>query len=248
MKDVRLKENNEISFLEKIIPDLKGKKILDLGCGRGEFLTAMKAKGFDIIGVEPDPYKYEAIRKNEKEMGVRIEAIKAPGEELPFDSGTFDFIYCNNVIEHCKNPILLLKESYRVLKPQGLAYFTVINRFAFRDPHYHLNFLNLMPRWLAEKYIILRGRSKKPIHKTESRNKLSEMYYFTLNGFKKIAHKIGFVDIVDLKEYKIRHPEFISASDKRAVNLVRAIPFIYYLARLFYLSGFRLLLKKTKTS
>lgn len=244
MKATRIQENNEISFLEKIIPDLKQKKILDLGCGRGEFLTAMKAEGFDIIGVEPDPHKHEAIKINEKEMGVRTGAINAPGEDLPFDSGTFDFVYCNSVIEHCRDPIKLLEESHRVLKPSGLAYFTVINRFAFRDPHYHLNFLNFMPRWLAEKYIILRGRSKKFIHPTESRNKLTEMHYFTFNGFKKIAHKIGFVDIVDLKEYKIRHPELISASDKRAVNLVRAIPLIYYLARLFYLSGFRLLLKK----
>ena len=247
MRDAILQENNEIGFLEKIIPGLKQKKILEIGCGRGEFLAAMKARGFDIIGVEPDPYKHETIKINEKEVGVKVEAIKVSGEELPFASETFDFVYCNNVLEHCRDPILLLKESYRVLKPQGLAYFTVINRFAFRDPHYHLNFLNFMPRRFAEKYIILRGRSKKIIRPTESRNKLSEMHYFTFNGFKKIADKIGFTTR-DLKEYKIRHPELISVSDKRAVNLVMAIPLIYYLARLFYLSGFRLLLKKTKTS
>lgn len=247
MKDAILKENNEISFLEKIIPDLKRRKILEVGSGRGEFLTSMKVKGYDIVGVEPDPHKYEVIRANEKELGVRVEAIQALGEELPFDSETFDFIYCNNVLEHCKNPILLLRESCRVLKPSGLAYFTVINRFAFRDPHYHLNFLNWMPRWLAEKYIILRGRSKKLIHPTESLNKLSEMHYFTFNGFKKIARESGF-ETQDLRKYKLRHPELISASNKKAVNLLRTVPFTYYLARLFYLSGFRLLLKKTKTS
>lgn len=247
MKDAILKENNEISFLEKIIPDLKRKKILEVGCGRGEFLTAMKAKGYDIVGVEPDPYKHETIKMNEKEMGVKVEAINAPGEKLPFEPETFDFIYCNNVIEHCQDPLQLLKESYRVLKPEGLMYFTVINRFGFRDPHYHLNFLNWLPRWLAEKYIILRRRSKTFIHPTESLNKLSEMHYFTFGGFKKIARELGF-ETQDLKEYKFHHPELISASDKKAVNLVRTIPFVYYLARLFYLSGFRLLLRKTKIS
>ncbi len=243
MESANLKENNEIAFLEKIIPDLKQKKILEVGSGRGEFLTAMRARGYDIIGVEPDPYKHEVIKINEKEMGVRVEAIKAPGEELPFDSETFDFIYCNNVLEHCKDPLRLLEESHRVLKTQGLMYCTVINRFAFRDPHYHLNFLNWLPRRLAEKYIILRGKSKKIIHPSESRNKLTEMHYFTFNGFKRVANEIGF-DVQDLKEYKIRHPELISVKRGFAVSLVRAIPLIYCLARLFYLAGFRLLMKK----
>lgn len=238
MKSENNKEEKEIDFLEKIVPDLKPKKILEVGSGRGEFLTAMKLRGYNIVGIEPDPYK----------QGVRAGAIIASGEKMPFASETFDFLYCNNVLEHCRDPIKLLKESCRVLKPEGLAYFTVINRFAFRDPHYHLNFLNIMPRWLAEKYIILRGRSKDSVHQTASRNKLGEMHYFTFSGFKKIADEIGFVGIIDLKEYKIKHPDLITASKKSAVNLVRAIPFIYYLARLFYLSGFRLLLKKTKIS
>ena len=247
MKDAKLQENNEINFLEKVVPDLKRREILEVGCGRGEFLAVMKARGYDIVGVEPDPYKHDLIKANAKEAEVEVEAVRSPGEKIPFESETFDFIYCNNVIEHCHDPLMLLKESGRVLKPQGLMYFTVINRFGFRDPHYHLNFLNWMPRWLAEKYIILRGRSKKLIHPTESLNKLSEMHYFTFNGFKKIARESGF-ETQDLRKYKLRHPELISASNKKAVNLLRTVPFTYYLARLFYLSGFRLLLKKTKTS
>jgi SAM-dependent methyltransferase len=243
MKDVNLQENNEIAFLEKIIPDLKERKILEIGSGRGEFLTAMTAKGFDIVGIEPDSYKHEAIRINGEKAQVKVRALVVKGEDLPFASGAFDFVYCNNVIEHCHNPLRLMEETRRVLKPQGLAYFTVINRFAFRDPHYHLNFLNWLPRFIAERYIVLRGRSKKIDHPTESHNKLSEMHYFTFNGFKKIARRLGF-ETQDLKEYKIRHPELISASGESAVNLVRALPFIYYLARLFYVSGFRLLLKK----
>lgn len=237
---------NETTFLEKIIPNLKEKKILDLGCGRGEFLTAMKAKGYDIVGIEPDLGKSAAIEKNKKENEIEVEVITAPGEKIPFPEATFDLVYCSDVLEHCKDPRQLLQESYRVLKPQGQMYLTVINRFGFKDPHYHLRFVNFMPRWLGERYIILRGKSEEPIHRTESRIKLKEMHYFTFNGFKKIAASIGF-ETQDLKEYKLRHPELISASGKRMVNLVRATPLIYCLARLFYLSGFRLLLKKTKT-
>lgn len=237
-------EEKEIDFLEKIAPDLKQRKILEVGSGRGEFLTAMKKRGHDIVGIEPDPNKRELIKTNEKEAGIKVEAIMAPGEEIPFASETFDFLYCNNVIEHCRDPIKLLEESYRVLKPSGLAYFTVINRFAFRDPHYHLNFLNWLPRGLAEKYITLRGRTKEFLEPTESRNKLTEMHYFTFSEFKKIAGKAGFADIKDLKEYKINHPEFITASKKSWASLARLFPFVYPLARLFYVSGFRLLMSK----
>lgn len=236
---------NEISFFEKIIPNLKEKKILDLGCGRGEFLTAMKSKGYDIIGVEPDPYKDEAIEKNKKDNAIDVEVLKVPGEAMPFQPGTFDFIYCNDVLEHCKDPRRLLGEIHRVLKPGGQVYLTAINRFGFKDPHFHLNFLNWMPRWLGERYIILRGKSKIPIpgRIKESRYKLSDMHYFTFNAFKKMAREFDF-EVEDLKEYKIRHPELIAFSQKRMVNLLKATPLIYRLSRLFYLPGFRLLLKK----
>lgn len=243
MKDSRVKEDNEIVFLEKIIPNLKEKKILDLGCGRGEFLIAMKAKGYDIVGVEPDPDKHKFIKQNEWKRKVRVETIRASGEEMPFKTASFDFIYCNNVSEHCKNPFQLLKESYRVLKPEGQMYLTVINRFSFKDPHYHLKFLNWLPRWLGTKYIKLRGKSDNHFNKEASLNELSEMHYFTFNGFKKTAREAGF-ETQDLKEYKIYHPELISASSKIKISLLQRLPPTYYLARLFYLAGFRLLLKK----
>ena len=247
MKDTKFKEDNEIAFLEKIIPGLKEKKILDLGCGRGEFLIAMKARGYDIVGIEPDSDKHELVKKNEQEKGIKVKVIRASGEKMPLKEASFDFIYCNNVLEHCKNPRQLLKESWRLLKPDGQMYLTVINRFAFRDPHYRLKFINWLPRWLAEKYIKLRGRSKNHLNKEASLNELNKMHYFTFNGFKKIARETSF-EIQDLREYKISHPELISAANKITVNLVRAIPFIYYPARLFYLAGFRLLLKKTRIS
>lgn len=236
---------NEINFFEKIIPNLKEKKILDLGCGRGEFLTAMKSRGYDIIGVEPDPYKEEAIERNKKDNNTEVEVLRASGEAMPFQSETFDFIYCNDVLEHCKDPRQLLKEIYRVLKPKGQVYLTVINRFGFRDQHYRLNFLNWMPRALGEIYIKLRGRLKFPIpgQKKESLYKLSDMHYFTFCGFKKLADEVG-LKVQDLREYKLSHPELISISDKGVISLLQAIPLIYRLSRTFYLSGFRLLLEK----
>ena len=48
-------QENIINFLERFIPDLKNKKMLDLGCGMGGFLVAMKRKGYDIQGLDPNP-------------------------------------------------------------------------------------------------------------------------------------------------------------------------------------------------
>lgn len=45
-------QEKEINFLEKLIPDLRNKKILDLGSGMGGFLVAMKRRGYDIQGLE----------------------------------------------------------------------------------------------------------------------------------------------------------------------------------------------------
>lgn len=125
--------------------DLKDKKILDLGCGEGVWLTefAKLTDVANVYGSEFDgdqvkalkanpPYVYPpepqvgGLKMTRKEQRILPENIKqCPGEALDFEDNFFDFVFQNEVLEHVQDDVKTLKESLRVLKPGGkLIFFT----------------------------------------------------------------------------------------------------------------------------
>jgi len=92
----------------------KGMKMLEPGCGRGEFLNNFKNLGIDVVGVD---VSLEAVNfKN----GLDVKLCDVEKESLPFNDNTFDIIYSKSFIEHLYYPEKYLEEAYRVLKPNGL--------------------------------------------------------------------------------------------------------------------------------
>jgi SAM-dependent methyltransferase len=143
------------------------------------------------------------------------------------------------VVEHVQNPAQLLAELARVLKPGGRVLLTVINRLAYRDPHYHLPLLNWMPRRLAEAIIERRGRSQGPADFSD-RQKLSEMHYYTMRSFRKLAATYGF-RVGDIREDRVRRGEGSAGGAKgRARDALRRLG----LARAGYI-GYRTLFQGT---
>src|SRR6202008_777056 len=55
----------------------------------------------------------------------RVQTCAAFGEELPFGEEAFDLVLCDNVIDHAETPAAILRELVRVLKPNGVLFFTV---------------------------------------------------------------------------------------------------------------------------
>lgn len=87
-------------------------RLLDVGCGNGLFLDQMRGLGWEVMGVEPDG---EAVSVAREELG--LEVFQGPLEGAKFPDGHFDAITMNHVIEHVPDPIGLLKECRRLLKP-----------------------------------------------------------------------------------------------------------------------------------
>ena len=91
----------------------KHQKLLDLGCGRGEFL-----KGFIDLGL--DGYGFD---QSDTAMHLCPDATVKVGNldsRLPFEDNFFDVVYSKSVIEHFYYPENLIQEAFRVLKPGGL--------------------------------------------------------------------------------------------------------------------------------
>jgi SAM-dependent methyltransferase len=104
--------------------DLKGKLLLDVGCGLGGKLLFYAEEGAkNIIGIDIRPKSVQATAElaqaQESSIGSRIHPVLADGEYLPFPSDSFDVVTCVNVLEHVTNPGSLLSECKRVLRPGG---------------------------------------------------------------------------------------------------------------------------------
>lgn len=142
----------------------------------------MALNGYNIRGIEFNEDYCTITRLRGRRHNINIDVICGKGEKLPYEDNYFDFVYCDNVLEHCEDPAKVLQECQRVLRSGGQMYTAMINRFGFKDPHYHLRFVNWMPRFFADKYVIWRGKIKdSPLFK--DRQKLSEMHYFSYPKF-----------------------------------------------------------------
>ena len=93
----------------------KGGKILDLGCGRGEFLKGFIRCGLNGYGVDRSTIA--------KSICPEAEILQSDLENntLPFNDNFFDVVFSKSVLEHFYYPEKLVQEIYRILKPGGLV-------------------------------------------------------------------------------------------------------------------------------
>lgn len=126
------------SYLFETFELKSGMKMLEPGCGRGEFLNNFKELGLEVVGVDISPEA--ASYKNDFE----VKLCDVENEQLPFNDNTFDIVYSKSFIEHLYHPERYLIEAYRVLKPNGLLltlvpdwesnYKTYYDDFTHRTP------------------------------------------------------------------------------------------------------------------
>ena len=109
---------NYPSLLSKYLFDryrlMEGQLILDIGCGRGEFLRGFIDCGMRGYGVDQS----RAAEKYCPEADLKVADLE--NEKLPYADDTFNVVYSKSVIEHFYYPERLIAEIYRVLKPGGL--------------------------------------------------------------------------------------------------------------------------------
>lgn len=104
--------------LLRMIGDVRGKKVLDVGSSQGLVVDELKAAELTVCVDLAAMYLRIA-----HEHGHR--AVVADGEAVPFRSGTFDVVICSSVLEHVLNPEAVLGEIARLLKPTGTVFVVV---------------------------------------------------------------------------------------------------------------------------
>jgi 2-polyprenyl-3-methyl-5-hydroxy-6-metoxy-1,4-benzoquinol methylase len=182
---------------------LAGRSVLDLGSGMGGLSTALALAGAEVLPLDFNSAYCHITRLRGMRYGLNLAPVNGAGESLPFATAQFDIIVCMDVLEHVQDPEKVVAEISRCLKPGGLCQVTAINRFAFNDPHYHLRFVNWLPRRLAPAYIRLAGRAKDN-SRFADRQTLDEMHYYRFGQLKKLFARHGLSGFLDAGEIKLK--------------------------------------------
>jgi len=96
------------------------KRILDIGCGVGDFGRLKPTADIDVFGVDCDISALKIAENYEK-----VELVDLENSNLPYENGFFDAILAKDILEHIYRPWLLVKEMHRVLNINGIAIVNV---------------------------------------------------------------------------------------------------------------------------
>ncbi|MEO0495988.1 MAG: class I SAM-dependent methyltransferase [Pseudomonadota bacterium] len=113
----------EAAFFNRALLPTRPLKVLDAGIGTGAMSTAFTQvveTPVEILGVDLSPRMLEEARENVTGPGVCIETLESDLIDLPVPSNSFDVVLMAHVVEHSINPISILVEMHRVLKPGGV--------------------------------------------------------------------------------------------------------------------------------
>lgn len=143
--------------------DLHGRRILDCGCGTGQYVLALLAAGGDVWGIEYEAEKVAEFKTNNPEHAHRVSVGDI--QSIAFEDNSFDIVLANEVLEHVPDDAQGLREMFRVLKGGGQLFVFSPNRLYPFEIHgvytrgsdrfvpIHTPFIPYIPVTLGSRYL-----------------------------------------------------------------------------------------------
>jgi SAM-dependent methyltransferase len=108
----------------KILGDVSGKDILELGCGGAQWSIALARAGARPVGLDLSERQLDHARRLMAEAGVSFPIVHASAEAVPLPDATFDIVFCDHGAMTFADPYLTVPEVARLLRPGGLLAFS----------------------------------------------------------------------------------------------------------------------------
>lgn len=123
--NIKLEEwhKNVLQFL----PSVKDLRVLEVGCGVGDFAIYLSRQGADVTAVDFSSQAIELATEKARVQNYQVDFRVADAQALPLENNSFDLIVSCECLEHVPTPQLALNEMYRVLKPSGKLILTTEN-------------------------------------------------------------------------------------------------------------------------
>lgn len=180
-----------ITSFEERLPG-KG-RFLDVGCGRGELMWAATKKGWTVTGIDPSQ---DFLDFGRKFLGV--EGIRTTLSETCFKSESFDAVAMSGIIEHLYEPLEILNEINRILRPGGWLWFDAPN-----EDGLYMRVGNAYMRLLGRDWVVSLAPTFPPYH----------VQGFNAESIRRIIQLSDF----DLKDFRI-HGEICTQTGKSTIR------------------------------
>lgn len=109
----------------------RDRDVLDVGCGAGVEVVRFARAGARVAGVDLSGSAVHLTRQNLGHQHLEARLAVADGEQLPFASTSFDYVFAHGVIQYAASDRHVVDEVHRVLRPGGTALFQVYNRVSW---------------------------------------------------------------------------------------------------------------------
>ncbi len=152
----RRKAITMLAVLREVVRDLAQARVLDVGASTGAIDAELAAQCGEVCGLDIDAHAIAAARQQFVAPNLRFEIGDAMA--LGASDSSIDIVICAHVYEHVPDAKRLMDEIARVLKPGGVCYFSAGNRYTWREPHYQLPLLSVVPKFIAHRYLRALGR------------------------------------------------------------------------------------------
>ena len=136
------------------LADIKGKSVLDVGCGGGLLCEALVHRGAKVTGIDMGEAPLAVARLHQLESGIEVSYEQSTAESFAQQRAeAFDVVTCLEMLEHVPDPAAVVSACAALCRPGGDLFFSTINRnpkaflFAIVGAEY---VLNLLPRGTHE--------------------------------------------------------------------------------------------------
>ena len=107
----------------RILPDVSGLDVVDLGCGTGYWCAWFARLGARPVGLDLSENQLETARELQREHGIEFPLIHASAEDPPLPDESFDLVFSEYGAAIWCDPYVWIPQAHRLLKPGGLLVF-----------------------------------------------------------------------------------------------------------------------------
>jgi len=118
-----------LGWIERIVGELRDKRVLDIGCGGGILSEAMAAKGAHVTGIDLSEKALGVARLHKLESAASVEYRLVAAETLAVESpNAYDVVTCMEMLEHVPAPASIIAAAGTLVRPGGVVVISTLNR------------------------------------------------------------------------------------------------------------------------